>query len=108
MLAWDGRDEVASAAKAAAKRSVFEGNLRKEGLVVESLGDVKLKSLLEPSKRCSEAEEQKGLNFVRIAAPEDVLKRYAEILNLRLPMKKVRYQYHEQVLTECRPQMIRD
>ena len=108
MLAWDGRDEVASTAKAAAKRSVFEGNLRKEGLVVESLGDVKLKYLLEPSKRCSEAEEQKGLNFVRIAAPEDVLKRYAEILNLRLPMKKVRYQYHEQVLTEFRPQMIRD
>ena len=91
-MAWDGRDEVASTAKAAAKRSVFEGNLRKEGLVVESLGDhVKLKYLLEPSKRCSEAEEQKGLNFVRIAAPEDVLKRYAEILNLRLPMKKVRY-----------------
>ena len=48
---------------------------RKEGLVVDSLG-------------CD--SEQKGLNFVRIVAPEDVLKRYAEILNLRLPMKKVR------------------
>ena len=34
--------------------------------------------------------EQKGMNFVRIVAPDDVLKRYAEILNLRLPMKKVR------------------
>ena len=38
MLAWDGRDEVASAAEAASKRRVFESNLRKEGLVVESLG----------------------------------------------------------------------
>ena len=34
--------------------------------------------------------EQKGMNFVRVVAPDDVLKRYAEILNLRLPMKKVR------------------
>ena len=47
--------------------------LRKEGLVVESL----------------DGGEQKGMNFVRIVAPDDVLKRYAEILNLRLPMKKV-------------------
>ena len=38
VLAWDGRDEVASAAEAASKRRVFESNLRKEGLVVESLG----------------------------------------------------------------------
>ena len=30
------------------------------------------------------------MNFVRVVAPDDVLKRYAEILNLRLPMKKVR------------------
>ena len=75
MLAWDGRDEVASSPEATSKRRVFEENLRKEGLVLESLG---------------EEEQQKGMNFVRIAAPEDVLKRYAEILNLRLPMKKVK------------------
>ena len=28
VLAWDGRDEVASTAEAAGKRRVFEGNLR--------------------------------------------------------------------------------
>ena len=38
VLAWDGRDEVASAAEAASKRRVFESNLKKEGLIVESLG----------------------------------------------------------------------
>lgn len=54
------------------KRRTFEENLEKEGLVLDR----------EPT-------EPSGLNFIKIHAPRDVLKRYAEILKLRLPMRKV-------------------
>ncbi|QQP38003.1 Anoctamin [Caligus rogercresseyi] len=54
----------------AERRSVFESNLAKEGLVLEHL-----------------PREPSGLHFIKIHAPDDVLKRYAEILKLRLPMK---------------------
>jgi hypothetical protein len=74
VLAWDAREELSTSQEAYDKRRVYESNLRKEGLVVE---------LLE--------EEPKGMNFVKITAPEDVLKRYAEILKLRLPMKTVSF-----------------
>lgn len=49
---------------------VFEINLEKEGLELEY-----------------EQVETSGLHFIKIHAPKEVLRRYAEILKLRLPMK---------------------
>ncbi len=53
------------------RRATFEKNLQKEDLVLVYL-----------------PEEPSGLNFIQIHAPDTVLKRYAEILKLRLPMRK--------------------
>lgn len=53
------------------KREVFEENLINEGLEIE---------------RVVIDEE---INFVKVHAPLEVLRRYAEILKLRLPMKEV-------------------
>lgn len=53
------------------KRETFEENLILEGLELE---------------RCIVDDE---IHFVKIHAPLDVLRRYAEILKLRLPMKEV-------------------
>lgn len=53
------------------KRTIFEENLRTEGLELE-------------------AEDIDGeLHFVKIHAPLEVLRRYSEILKLRMPMKEV-------------------
>lgn len=54
-------------------RQVFESNLAQEGLVLSR-----------------HEHFETGLHFVKIHAPTEVLKRYAEILKLRFPMKKVR------------------
>lgn len=51
---------------------VFEINLEKEGLELEY-----------------EQVETNGLHFIKIHAPKEVLRRYAEILKLRLPMKQL-------------------
>ncbi|XP_040571122.1 anoctamin-1 isoform X1 [Lepeophtheirus salmonis] len=69
ILVWNesGNAKIASAER----RRVFESNLQKEGLVLEHL-----------------PREPSGLHFIKIHAPDTVLKRYAEILKLRLPMKK--------------------
>ena len=48
------------------KRDTFESNLEQEGLILNR-----------------ERHIETGLNFVKISAPDEVLKRYAEILNLR-------------------------
>ena len=53
------------------KREVFEENLEREGLEIE-------RTIIDE------------LNFVKIHAPLDVLRRYAEILKFRMPMKEVR------------------
>ena len=58
------------------KRETFEKNLRNEGLLLENE---------KAPEGCAN-----GMNFVKITAPPEVLERYAEILKLRLPMKKVR------------------
>ena len=58
----------------ALKRSIFERNLRKEGLILEH--------------ETSPAGLARGINFVKIMAPLEVLERYAEILRLRLPIKQ--------------------
>lgn len=36
-----------------------------------------------------EEQDVNGLNFIKIHAPIEVLKRYAEILKLRMPMKEI-------------------
>ncbi|XP_030373607.1 anoctamin-1 isoform X2 [Scaptodrosophila lebanonensis] len=54
------------------KRRVFETNLRNQGLELEEVHKLK---------------EQ--LHFVKIHAPLEVLRRYAEILKLRMPMKEI-------------------
>jgi len=53
------------------KRKVFQDNLLKEGLQLE----------IEDSGGCA-------LNFIKIHAPMEVLKRYAEILKIRMPIRK--------------------
>lgn len=55
------------------RREVFEKNLIDEGLELEH-----------------EIVDEE-INFVKIHAPLEVLRRYAEILKLRLPMKEVSY-----------------
>ncbi len=64
--------QVSTHRRSVCRRQIFEDNLRNEGLVLEA-----------------EPRDPSGLHFVKIRAPLDVLKRYAEILKLRLPMKKV-------------------
>ncbi|XP_023303991.2 anoctamin-1 isoform X3 [Lucilia cuprina] len=56
----------------AEKRRVFEANLEAEGLEIERV--------------CKEKEQ---IYFVKIHAPLEVLRRYAEILKLRMPMKEI-------------------
>lgn len=53
------------------KREVFEKNLISEGLEIE-------RAIVDDE-----------INFVKVHAPLEVLRRYAEILKLRLPMKEV-------------------
>lgn len=53
------------------KRNIFEENLTNEGLEIER-------------------EKFENLTFIKIHAPLEVLRRYAEILKLRMPMKEVK------------------
>ena len=53
------------------KRQIFEHNLEKEGLEIEQV------------------DGPGTLHFIKIHATEEVLRRYAEILKLRMPMKQV-------------------
>ncbi|XP_055370961.1 anoctamin-5 isoform X4 [Condylostylus longicornis] len=55
------------------KRQTFEQNLEKEGLQLER-------------------EKTQKIHFVKIHAPLDVLKRYCEILKIKMPIKKLREQ----------------
>ena len=71
VLVWDSKSELAVTELAKLKRNTFESHLQQEGLIL---------------RRDQHSETR--LNFVKITAPDEVLKRYAEILNLRLPMKK--------------------
>ncbi|KAI4465729.1 ngep-related [Holotrichia oblita] len=65
VLVWDAHSEDATTAEAFCKRRIFEENLMKDGLNIEY-----------------EDPEQNGLNFVKIHAPQEVLRRYSEILKL--------------------------
>ncbi|KAK9737785.1 Calcium-activated chloride channel [Popillia japonica] len=71
VLVWDSHSEDATTADAFYKRRIFEENLMKDGLDIEY-----------------EDPEQNGLNFIKIHAPKEVLRRYSEILKLRMPMRQ--------------------
>ncbi|XP_044597839.1 anoctamin-1 isoform X1 [Cotesia glomerata] len=72
VIVWDEHDEEALTARCTEFRKTFEENLELEGLQLEY-----------------ESPELSGLRFIKIHAPLEVLRRYAEILKLRLPMKEV-------------------
>nr|XP_050848873.1 anoctamin-1 isoform X1 [Vespula vulgaris] len=72
VLVWDDFDGEAKTYRSVEHRRVFETNLQKEGLELEY-----------------EPVEANGLHFIKIHAPREVLRRYAEILKLRLPMKEI-------------------
>ncbi|XP_076233394.1 anoctamin 1 [Calliopsis andreniformis] len=72
IIVWDEYDAGAQTYRSTEYRRVFEKNLEKEGLELEY-----------------EQAEPNGLHFIKIHAPREVLRRYAEILKLRLPMKEL-------------------
>jgi Dimerisation domain of Ca+-activated chloride-channel, anoctamin len=73
VIAWDNRTAAANSDVAERRRAFYEGQLAEE-LHLES----------------DDAEEGCALSFVKIHVPKDVLKKYAEILKVRMPMKEVR------------------
>jgi hypothetical protein len=70
VLVWTESSAVSRSDVAFKKREVFERHLLEEGLILER-------------------EQNLLLHFVKIHAPVEVLGRYAEILKLRMPMKRV-------------------
>nr|XP_031841580.1 anoctamin-1-like isoform X2 [Nomia melanderi]XP_031841581.1 anoctamin-1-like isoform X2 [Nomia melanderi] len=72
ILVWDEYSTEAQTYRSIECRRVFEKNLEKEGLQMEY-----------------EQAEPNGLHFIKIHAPKEVLRRYSEILKLRLPMKEL-------------------
>ncbi|XP_033224171.1 anoctamin-4-like isoform X2 [Belonocnema kinseyi] len=72
VLVYDEYDREALTYRSQKFRRAFDANLGKEGLEIEY-----------------EPPEANGLCFLKIHAPREVLRRYAEILKLRLPMKEV-------------------
>lgn len=67
VLAFNGDDHKLDNIR---KREIFEANLEKEGLHLER-------------------DNTQRIHFLKIHAPREVLCRYAEILKIKLPMKKV-------------------
>lgn len=74
ILVWDSNYDQAVTESAMSRRSIFENNLIKEGIELEY-----------------ERTDENGLNFIKVHAPRQVLRRYSEILKLRMPMKEVLY-----------------
>lgn len=74
VLVWDSRNAISATDSAEQRRVVFERNLLDEGLELETEG----------------ADTGSALTFIKIHAPLEVLRRYSEILKLRMPMKEVR------------------
>lgn len=70
VLVWQPSDDEQQEELRTIKRSIFEENLQNEGLELEY-------------------ETVENLHFVKIHTPIEVLRRYAEILKLRMPMKEV-------------------
>ncbi|XP_065366433.1 anoctamin-6 isoform X2 [Calliphora vicina] len=67
VLAFSGSDHKLDNIK---KREIFEANLEREGLHLER-------------------DNTQRIHFIKIHAPHEVLCRYAEILRIKLPMKKI-------------------
>ena len=72
ILAWDENTPSTTSQNAFIKRSTFESNLEKEGLELERVNTPGV-----------------PLHYIKIHAPNEILRRYAEILKLRMPMKMV-------------------
>ena len=72
ILAWDDSVLSSNNQNAFAKRKNFETNLDKEGLELEYVNNLGV-----------------PLHYIKIHAPDEILRRYAEILKLRMPMKMV-------------------
>lgn len=70
VIVWQKVDDPVQEDLNCTKRAIFEDNLVNEGLELER-----------------ESVEQ--INFTKIHTPIEVLRRYAEILKLRMPMKEV-------------------
>lgn len=71
VLVWKPCDDNAQESLRCTKRAIFEENLVNEGLEVER-------------------ETIDTLHFTKLHAPIEVLRRYSEILKLRMPMKEVK------------------
>ena len=73
VLVWEEVPSDPDWSKHKKKREIFLQNLESEGLELENDG--------------SEGYNTLRLRFVKIHAPMEVLKRYAEILKIRMPIK---------------------
>lgn len=71
VLVWDEIYEESTTSSSREKRKIYEENLIEEGLKLEY-----------------ESNAEGVLHFVKVHAPLEVLRRYSEILKLRLPMKE--------------------
>jgi len=71
VLVWEVKAGDPSGQAQNEKRKIFQDNLQKEGLELEV-----------------ETREDCDLNFLKIHAPKEVLRRYAEILKIRMPIRK--------------------
>jgi len=77
ILAWDESIPSNNNEQSKRKRQVFEHNLEEEGLELEYVDS-----------------QGAALHFIKVHAPDEILRRYAEILKLRMPMKIVRSILH--------------
>lgn len=75
ILVWKSVDDRTEEDLNCTKRAIFEDNLVKEGLELER-------------------ETVEELHFTKIHTPIEVLRRYSEILKLRLPMKEVSFSWY--------------
>lgn len=72
VLVWTPVDDAIQEDINCTKRAIYEDNLLNEGLVLER-------------------ETIEAIHFTKIHTPIEVLRRYSEILKLRMPMKEVSY-----------------
>lgn len=80
VLAWQPNEDENDEDLNLIKRRIFENNLENEGLEIER-------------------EKYENLTFIKIHAPIEVLRRYAEILKLRMPMKEVFFTLTQKTLS---------
>ena len=72
VLVWEEKPDSKSYAENAAKRQTYLTELRKAGLEMEE----------------GENIEANSIHFVKLHVPRDILKKFAEILNMRMALKK--------------------